>query len=78
MKKEKHAAANAIWMLCYDDKIKKFVRDQQDTYKVIVKLAETSVHDEIRVSCKGILMLLNDGAYQILLIFILLFILCSK
>lgn len=60
MKKEKHAAANAIWMLCYDDKIKKFVRDQEDTYKVIVKLAETSVHDEIRVSCKGILMLLND------------------
>lgn len=61
LKKEKQAAANAIWMLCYDDKIKKFVKDQAEVYKIIVKLAETSVHDEIRVSCKGILMLLNDG-----------------
>jgi hypothetical protein len=60
LKKEKHAAANAIWMLCYNEKIKKYVKDQNDAYQVIVKLAEASVHDDIRVSCKGILMLLND------------------
>jgi hypothetical protein len=26
-------------------------------------LAESSVNDEIRVSCKGILMVLNDGIF---------------
>ena len=68
MKKEKHAAANAIWMLCYHDKIKKYVKERTDAYEAIVKLAEASVDDEIRVSCKGILMLLNDGNLQIKII----------
>lgn len=61
MKKEQSASANAIWMLCYNEKIKHYVKTQKECYDSIIKLAEASVHEELRRSCKGILMLLNNG-----------------
>ncbi len=64
MKKEQQAAANAVWMLCFNSQIKQFVRQNEEYYQVLVKLAEASVNDELRVSCKGILMLLNDGNFK--------------
>jgi hypothetical protein len=61
MKKEQQASANALWMLSYNDKIKNFIRNNRESYEAICKLAESSVIDEIRISCKGMLMVLNDG-----------------
>lgn len=61
MKKEHQTAANAVWMMCNNDDVKKYIKENKDYYNAIVKLADTSVIDELRVSCKGILMLINDG-----------------
>jgi hypothetical protein len=63
MKKEQQASANALWMLSYNEKVKNFIKVKRDAYDAICKLAESSVNDEIRVSCKGILMVLNDGIF---------------
>lgn len=51
-------------MLCYNETIKKYIKENNEYLTLITKLAESSVHDEMRVACKGMLMLLNDGNFK--------------